>query len=102
MIPSHGLNAAVTDSRFALQWVHSHIHLWGGDHREVTIWGQSSGGGMILVLAAAEYGKEPRLFSRAIASSPGTTPQGSCNSSYWQVGGNCLQSLQYPNVNKWT
>ncbi|KAF7974483.1 hypothetical protein HWV62_12142 [Athelia sp. TMB] len=47
-------NGAITDARFALQWVQRSISLFGGDPGRVTIWGQSSGGGTILHLLAAE------------------------------------------------
>ncbi|KAF9816518.1 hypothetical protein IEO21_04046 [Rhodonia placenta] len=36
-------NLAIKDQRFALEWVHQHIHTFGGDPSKVTIWGESAG-----------------------------------------------------------
>ncbi|PLB47116.1 alpha/beta-hydrolase [Aspergillus steynii IBT 23096] len=65
------LNPGLLDQQFVLKWVQSHIHHVGGDPRNVTIWGQSAGGGSVVaqVLANGRHGN-PKLFSKALASSP--------------------------------
>ncbi|KAM7196238.1 lipase 2 [Naviculisporaceae sp. PSN 640] len=64
-------NAAVHDMRFALKWVQKHIAKFGGDPDQVTISGESAGGGSVMLMAMANGGKEgTKLFRRGIASSP--------------------------------
>ncbi|KAI9035116.1 putative carboxylesterase [Aspergillus affinis] len=65
------LNPGLLDQQYVLKWVQSHIHHFGGDPRNVTIWGQSAGGGSVVaqVLANGRHGN-PKLFSKALASSP--------------------------------
>ena len=38
------VNAGILDQTFALQWVQSYIHLFGGNASQVTITGESAGG----------------------------------------------------------
>jgi carboxylesterase type B len=86
MASAEGLNAGITDTQVALEWVQKHIHLFGGDKDQVTMWGQSAGGGTILHLLAAqaEQGRK-NLWRSAVVSSPYLTPMGACDSSFWQV-----------------
>ncbi|CAE6537118.1 unnamed protein product [Rhizoctonia solani] len=88
---SNGLNAAITDSRFALQFVQSNIDKFGGAKTDVTIWGQSSGGGTVLELLAQEGRlqktsgpKYKNLFKAAIMSSPWFPPLGKCSDAYFK------------------
>lgn len=71
-IAKHGaLNLGVHDMLFALEWVQKYIALFGGDPKEVTISGESAGGGAVMLMAMANGGTEgTRLFKRGIASSP--------------------------------
>ena len=66
-------NAGLLDQRYALKWVQQHIHLFGGDAKQVTILGQSAGGGSVEYHTVAYGGSKPEensLFARAIAQSP--------------------------------
>ncbi|KAI1204278.1 alpha/beta-hydrolase [Annulohypoxylon truncatum] len=49
-------NAGIHDMQFALQWVQKYIHLFGGDPTQVTIAGQSAGGGSVALLGMADGG----------------------------------------------
>ena len=41
-LPNHG-NLALADQQLALEWVHRHIHLVGGDASRITLGGESAG-----------------------------------------------------------
>ncbi|KAI0109343.1 alpha/beta-hydrolase [Hypoxylon sp. NC0597] len=65
------LNAGVHDMYFSLQWVQKYIHLFGGDPEQVTIAGESAGGGSVMLLGMAHGGADNNsLFNGIIASSP--------------------------------
>ncbi|KAK4446929.1 Alpha/Beta hydrolase protein [Podospora aff. communis PSN243] len=65
------LNAGLHDIRFALEWVQKYINRFGGDPEQVTVVGESAGGGAVMLLATANGGTEgSKLFKRGIASSP--------------------------------
>ncbi|KAL4889218.1 Alpha/Beta hydrolase protein [Aspergillus ambiguus] len=65
------LNAGLRDQQYVLKWVQKHIHHFGGDPHNVTIWGQSAGGGSVVAQVLANgRGAQPKLFSKALASSP--------------------------------
>ncbi|OJJ70231.1 hypothetical protein ASPBRDRAFT_56931 [Aspergillus brasiliensis CBS 101740] len=68
----HGVaNAGLHDQRLALEWVKNNIHLFGGDANQVTVIGQSAGGGSIIHQIVAYGGDVPANFQRAIVQSPG-------------------------------
>ncbi|KAK3319597.1 carboxylesterase family protein-like protein [Cercophora scortea] len=71
-VAKHGTaNAGLYDMRFALQWVQKYIDRFGGDPNQVTIAGESAGGGSVMLMAMANGGNDgTSLFRRAIASSP--------------------------------
>ena len=65
------VNAGLLDQTFALQWVQSYIHLFGGNASQVTISGESAGGGSVMLQAMAFGGNlGESLFSNIIAASP--------------------------------
>ena len=47
------VNAGLLDQHFALQWVQSYIGLFGGNASQVTISGQSAGGGSVMLQTMA-------------------------------------------------
>lgn len=67
-------NAGLYDQRLALEWVKKHIHRFGGDPNQVTVMGESAGGGSIMHQITAYGGNKPSPFQRAIIQSPGLTP----------------------------
>ncbi|KPI36038.1 Lipase 1 [Cyphellophora attinorum] len=68
-------NLGLLDQRFGLEWVQEHISLFGGDPDEVTVMGQSAGGGSILHQITAYGGSQgPSPFKRAVLQSPGFYP----------------------------
>ena len=69
-----GANRGFLDQVAALGWVQEHIHAFGGDPDNVTIFGESAGGQSVAVLLASPVTKG--LFRRAIAQS-GTPELGS-------------------------
>lgn len=60
-------NAGMMDLVAALQWVHENIANFGGDPNNVTIFGQSGGGGKVVTLMNTPSAKG--LFHKAIAQS---------------------------------
>lgn len=62
------LNTGIKDQLQALKWVHDNIAAFGGDPEQVTINGQSAGGGSVEIHLIANEGSE-RLFAGAIAQS---------------------------------
>jgi para-nitrobenzyl esterase len=64
---AHASNAGMMDIVAALEWVRDNIDKFGGDPRNVTIFGQSGGGGKVSTLLAMPPAKG--LFHRAIIES---------------------------------
>lgn len=60
-------NYALLDQIFALQWVQENIAKFGGDPDNVTIFGQSAGGGSVQAICASPLAKG--LFHKAIIMS---------------------------------
>lgn len=66
------LNPGLLDQDAAIRWAKKHAGSFGGDPESISIWGQSAGGGSVVAQAIARAGDpdRPRLFGRALASSP--------------------------------
>jgi len=62
-------NYALMDQIFALRWMQRNIAAFGGDPRNVTIFGESAGGGAVNLLMGAPDARG--LFARAIVESGG-------------------------------
>lgn len=62
-------NYGIYDQLKALQWVHDNIAQFGGDPEQVTIFGQSAGGGSVRCLVSSPLAKP--LISKAIIMSAG-------------------------------
>lgn len=68
-------NAGLLDQQFALRWVQQHIATFGGDPNNVTIIGESAGGGSIMHHITAFGGSsDAPAFQKAIVQSPGFFP----------------------------
>jgi carboxylesterase type B len=71
-------NAGLHDQRFALEWIQKYIHLFGGDPKRVTVFGESAGGGSIMHQITAYGGSRgPVPFQQAVPQSPGWIPTSS-------------------------
>lgn len=64
--PSQPANFGLLDQRCAMQWVKDNIEAFGGDSDNITIGGQSAGGGSVLNQIA--YGTEG-IYNRAVVHS---------------------------------
>lgn len=61
-------NAPVGDLHLALQWIQDYVHLFGGDPKQVTIFGQSAGAAMSGALLFSPHTPND-LFQRSIVQS---------------------------------
>ena len=69
-IKSRGvLNAGLLDQVFALEWLQTNIAKFGGDPDRVTIAGESSGGGSVMLHAIAQGGSLGTTLFKNVSSS---------------------------------
>ncbi|KAK3941567.1 carboxylesterase [Diplogelasinospora grovesii] len=74
--PTSDSNAGLLDQRAAIQWANRYAAHFGGDPDDVSIWGQSAGGGSVLAQTIANQSffpdgqPPPPRFRKALASSP--------------------------------
>ncbi len=67
-------NAGLLDQVLALEWVRDHIASFGGDPDDVTVFGESAGGGSVHALLAMPAASG-LLHKAIVQSGPGTTPR---------------------------
>ncbi|WP_442596125.1 carboxylesterase/lipase family protein [Parapusillimonas sp. JC17] len=70
-LPDAPANRGLLDIVSALQWIRSNIASFGGDPKQITVFGQSAGAGAIACLLGMPSASG--LFHRAILQSPSTT-----------------------------
>lgn len=66
-------NAGLLDQRAAIRWANRYAAHFGGDPEDVSIWGQSAGGGSVVAQVIADQdfdGSKGARFTKALASSP--------------------------------
>lgn len=63
----HSGNVGMLDVVQALKWIHQNIHLFGGDANNITVFGESGGGGKVGTLLCMPEAKD--LFHKAIIMS---------------------------------
>jgi carboxylesterase type B len=68
--PDVDLNTGLLDQQAALLWIQKYIAQFGGDPGNVTIWGQSAGGGSVVAQTIAQGNRGRNLFHKALSSSP--------------------------------
>ena len=61
-------NLGLMDQRLAMHWVQQNIHVFGGDPKQITIWGESAGAMSVGVHLVSP--KSRGLFTKAIMQSP--------------------------------
>ncbi|KAI9713166.1 MAG: hypothetical protein M1820_001151 [Bogoriella megaspora] len=63
-------NVGLHDQRAVFQWVQNYAHLFGGDKKQVSAWGESAGASSIMHHLIARGGAQDPLFRKAVLQSP--------------------------------
>lgn len=63
-------NYGLRDQRKAMEWLHNYIADFGGDPNNITVFGESTGGGDVLYHLLSSDNQTRPIFQRAIAQSP--------------------------------
>jgi len=69
-------NIGLQDQRQAFRWIQKYISAFGGDHTEVTIWGESAGAISVALQMVANDGDAEGLFRAAFMESGSPIPVG--------------------------
>lgn len=77
-------NLGVLDTQMALEWIQENIQAFGGDKDNVTIFGESAGGGLVTSLLATDAAGT--LFHRAIVESGAANLTMSAEQSEQRIG----------------
>ncbi|KAE9363403.1 triacylglycerol lipase-like protein [Stipitochalara longipes BDJ] len=81
------LNVGLLDQRKSLEWIHTYIHLFGGDPGHVTIGGDSAGGASVDLQMSAYGGRDDGLFHAAAAESQSFGAQLTVEEAQYQYDG---------------
>ncbi|BFZ61486.1 hypothetical protein YB2330_002552 [Saitoella coloradoensis] len=68
-------NLGLYDQRAAFEWVQEYIELFGGSKNDVTVFGESAGGGSLMHQLTAYGSTDSPPFQKMIPQSPGWAPQ---------------------------
>jgi para-nitrobenzyl esterase len=93
--PGGPANFGLLDQIAALRWVQSNIEQFGGDPRNVTIFGQSAGGKSVMALVASPLARG--LFHKAIVMSSPVIPDAT-RAKALEAGANAAAAIGLPGL----